>query len=131
MWQNTVRVQHKAWSYKLCVYVKMLIQAAPAESAELGVRINAPSNERALAGSDLEVILQSERLEAVVVPKFESVEDATFVAQYATQVHTYSYVSGRTNQTTTPARSCPVCGKCLVPCSSPSDAPGSESASCG
>ncbi|KAI3627669.1 hypothetical protein CBS14141_001670 [Malassezia furfur] len=62
--------------------------AAPSDSSELSVRINAPSTQRALAGSDLEVILQSERLDAVVIPKCESVDDITFVAQHIAQAHT-------------------------------------------
>ncbi|WFC93934.1 hypothetical protein MBRA1_000560 [Malassezia brasiliensis] len=62
--------------------------AAPSDSSELSVRINAPSTQRTLAGSDLEVILQSERLDAVVIPKCESVDDVTFVAQHIAQAHT-------------------------------------------
>ena len=37
------------------------------------------------------MILQSERLDAVVIPKCESVDDITFVAQHIAQAHT-SYV---------------------------------------
>ncbi|WFD37483.1 uncharacterized protein MJAP1_000427 [Malassezia japonica] len=65
--------------------VLQALRAAPSTAPELGVRINAPSLQRALAASDLEVVLQSERLQALVLPKFESVEDVDFVAQYAAQ----------------------------------------------
>lgn len=56
------------------------------------MRINAPSSERALAGADLEVVLQSERLESLVLPKCESVEDVTFVAEHVAQATHISYV---------------------------------------
>ncbi|KAI3626002.1 hypothetical protein CBS9595_001363 [Malassezia furfur] len=86
----------------LCVRAA-LTQAAPSDSSELSVRINAPSTQRTLAGSDLEVILQSERLDAVVIPKCESVDDVTFVAQHIAQAHT-SYVVPRSPDRRAPSR---------------------------
>lgn len=63
--------------------VLQALQAAPPASPELSVRINAPSAQRALAEADLEVVLQSAKLQTVVLPKVESVEDISLVAQYA------------------------------------------------
>ncbi|PKI85818.1 hypothetical protein MVES_000397 [Malassezia vespertilionis] len=55
------------------------LQDAPERSPELCVRINPPSEDQSLAASDLDVIMQSGRLQAILIPKVESAEDVVFV----------------------------------------------------
>lgn len=47
------------------------------------MRINAPSARPTLAGNDLDVVLQSARLQALVLPKVEQAADVAFVAERA------------------------------------------------
>lgn len=72
--------------------VLQALQAAPEKGPELAVRINAPSTQRELAEEDLEVVLQSHRVQAVVVPKVESVDDLDVVARVAQPLSQYTYV---------------------------------------
>ncbi|SHO76049.1 Uncharacterized protein MSYG_0384 [Malassezia sympodialis ATCC 42132] len=70
--------------------VLQALQAAPEKGPELAVRINAPSTQRELAEEDLEVVLQSHRVQAVVVPKVESVDDLDVVARVAQPLSQYT-----------------------------------------
>ena len=72
--------------------VLQALQAAPEQGPELAVRINAPSMQRDLAKEDLEVVLQSHRVQAIVVPKWESVDDLDVVAEAARSLTQYTYV---------------------------------------
>ena len=47
------------------------------------MRINAPSVRPTLAGNDLDVVLQSAGLQALVLPKVEQAADVAFVAERA------------------------------------------------
>ncbi|WFC98241.1 hypothetical protein MYAM1_000966 [Malassezia yamatoensis] len=71
--------------------VLQALRAMPSESPELCVRINAPSTDRTLSKSDLEVLLQSGRLDTIVLPKFEDVEDAVTVAKAAAESSTVTH----------------------------------------
>ncbi|WFD42324.1 hypothetical protein MPSI1_000966 [Malassezia psittaci] len=62
----------------------------PSKSPELCVRINAPSTNRSLSESDLEVILQSGCLDTIVLPKFEDAEDVITVAKAAAEISNLS-----------------------------------------
>ena len=59
-------------------------------NAELAVRINAPSISPAVAQSDLDAVLPSERLQALVLPKVESAEDIELIARSAVNFSTYT-----------------------------------------
>ncbi|KOS14150.1 citrate lyase beta subunit [Malassezia pachydermatis] len=73
--------------------VLQALQAAPSEGPELAVRINAPSTRRDVAESDLDIVLQSHRVQAVLLPKVEQVEDIEMVASCAARTGSYSATS--------------------------------------
>lgn len=73
--------------------VLQALQAAPSNGPELAVRINAPSNEPDMARADLDVVLQSQRVQAIVLPKVESVDDIELVARSAADVGMYTPTS--------------------------------------
>lgn len=56
----------------------------------MAVRINAPSISPAVAQSDLDAVLPSERLQALVLPKVESAEDIELIARSAVNFSTYT-----------------------------------------
>ena len=51
------------------------------------MRINAPSVRPTLAGNDLDVVLQSAGLQALVLPKVEQAADVAFVAERAAEAN--------------------------------------------
>ena len=60
-----------------------LRQAAPRPGPELSVRINPPSGDHSIASDDLDIILPSRQLQAIVLPKVESAADVRMVIQKA------------------------------------------------
>lgn len=82
--------------------VLQALQAAPERGPELAVRINAPSTQRELAQEDLDVVLQSHRVQAVVIPKVESVDDLEVVARGARSLTQYTYVGHTHHSPSTP-----------------------------
>ncbi|WFD29406.1 hypothetical protein MSPP1_000415 [Malassezia sp. CBS 17886] len=70
--------------------VLQVLCAAPRDTPELAVRINAPSVDSALATTDLDVVLPSQRLQALVVPKVETLDDVTLVAQRVLSAQSHS-----------------------------------------
>lgn len=73
--------------------VLQALQAAPEQGPELAVRINAPSTKPEFAEGDLDVVLQSHRVQTVVIPKVESVDDLDVVARAARSLTQYTCVS--------------------------------------
>ena len=63
--------------------VLLALEAAARPGPELAVRINPPSADRSLAQDDLDMILPSHQLQAIVVPKVESSEDVSLVIEKA------------------------------------------------
>ncbi|KAK0545376.1 hypothetical protein OC846_005698 [Tilletia horrida] len=59
------------------------LNAAPRPGPELAVRINPPSGDVHLASDDLDVVLPSHALQAIVLPKVESAEDVYLVLDKA------------------------------------------------
>ncbi|CAD6887352.1 unnamed protein product [Tilletia controversa] len=59
------------------------LNAAPRPGPELAVRINPPSGDIALASDDLDIVLPSHALQALVLPKVESAEDVFLVLDKA------------------------------------------------
>ncbi|PWN49128.1 beta subunit of citrate lyase [Violaceomyces palustris] len=59
------------------------LEACARPGPELAVRINPPSGDRGLSGDDLDMVLQSQQLETIVVPKVESEEDIRFIVEKA------------------------------------------------
>ncbi|WFD25492.1 hypothetical protein MNAN1_000452 [Malassezia nana] len=70
--------------------VLQALQAAPERGPELAVRINAPSTKPEFAEGDLDVVLQSHRVQTVVIPKVESVDDLDVVARAARSLTQYT-----------------------------------------
>ncbi|CAO1629625.1 unnamed protein product [Sympodiomycopsis kandeliae] len=61
-------------------------KAGKARPAEVSVRINPPSGNTTLASDDLELLLPLQRLESIVVPKVENIQDIHFILQMAQQL---------------------------------------------
>ncbi|KAK0534688.1 hypothetical protein OC842_002556 [Tilletia horrida] len=59
------------------------LNAAPRPGPELAVRINPPSGDISLASDDLDIVLPSHALQAIVLPKVESAEDVFLVLDKA------------------------------------------------
>ncbi|KAE8271809.1 hypothetical protein A4X09_0g561 [Tilletia walkeri] len=59
------------------------LNAAPRPGPELAVRINPPSGDVSLASDDLDIVLPSYALQAIVLPKVESAEDVFLVLDKA------------------------------------------------
>lgn len=70
--------------------VHKALRCSTPTNAELAVRINAPSISPAVAQSDLDAVLPSERLQALVLPKVESAEDIELIARSAVNFSTYT-----------------------------------------
>ncbi|KDN53391.1 beta subunit of citrate lyase [Tilletiaria anomala UBC 951] len=59
------------------------LNAAPRPGPELAVRINPPSGDHSIASDDLDIILPSRQLQAIVMPKVESSDDVKMVLDKA------------------------------------------------
>ncbi len=66
------------------------MKAAPRPGPELAVRINPPSGDQSIASDDLDIILPSPQLQAIVMPKVESAEDVRMVLDKAETLRTDS-----------------------------------------
>ena len=72
---------HKKGSARETVF--LALEAAARPGPELAVRINPPSSERALAEDDLDMILPSQQLQAIVIPKVEHEDDVRVIIEKA------------------------------------------------
>ncbi|KAF6767063.1 Aldehyde-lyase domain protein [Kalmanozyma brasiliensis GHG001] len=72
---------HKKGSARETVF--LALEAAARPGPELAVRINPPSADRGLAEDDLDMVLPSHQLQAIVVPKVESEEDVALIVEKA------------------------------------------------
>lgn len=72
---------HKKGSARETVF--LALEAAARPGPELAVRINPPSEARALAEDDLDMILPSRQLQAIVVPKVEHEDDVRLIVEKA------------------------------------------------
>ncbi len=72
---------HKKGSARETVF--LALEAAARPGPELAVRINPPSSERALAEDDLDMILPSQQLQAIVIPKVEHEDDVRVIIDKA------------------------------------------------
>lgn len=72
---------HKKGSARETVF--LALEAAARPGPELAVRINPPSADRGLAEDDLDMVLPSQQLEAIVVPKVEHEDDVRLIIEKA------------------------------------------------
>ncbi|TKY88357.1 hypothetical protein EX895_002709 [Sporisorium graminicola] len=72
---------HKKGSARETVF--LALEAAARPGPELAVRINPPSADRSLAEDDLDMVLPSHQLQAIVVPKVEHENDVRLIVEKA------------------------------------------------
>lgn len=72
---------HKKGSARETVF--LALEAAARPGPELAVRINAPPADRSLAEDDLDMVLPSHQLQAIVVPKVEHEDDIRLIVEKA------------------------------------------------
>ncbi|SJX65205.1 related to citrate lyase beta subunit [Sporisorium reilianum f. sp. reilianum] len=72
---------HKKGSARETVF--LALEAAARPGPELAVRINPPSADRSLAEDDLDMVLPSHQLQAIVVPKVEHEDDIRLIIEKA------------------------------------------------
>lgn len=72
---------HKKGSARETVF--LALEAAARPCPELAVRINPPSADRSLAEDDLDMVLPSHQLQAIVVPKVEHEDDIRLIIEKA------------------------------------------------